>query len=63
MPTVRVGNVFANVIGAALSPGLGGVYQLAIHMPDSLPTGDLLVRATIGGVQTPDNVFLFVQSN
>jgi len=40
------------VIGAALSPGLAGVYQVAIQPP--------LVRAKIGGFDSPDNVYLFV---
>jgi uncharacterized protein (TIGR03437 family) len=58
--TVTVGGVSANVVGAALSPGLAGVYQIAIKLPDSVPAGDVLVKAKVGGFATPDNVDLFV---
>ncbi|MEP7362030.1 MAG: IPT/TIG domain-containing protein [Acidobacteriota bacterium] len=60
LPTVTVGGKPVSVIGAAVSPGLVGVYQVAIQLPDDIPPGDVLVRASIGGVQTPDNVYLFV---
>ena len=62
-PIVTVGGMAATVIGSALSPGLVGVYQLAVQLPDPVPVGDVLVRASIGGFQTPDNVFLFIQPN
>jgi uncharacterized protein (TIGR03437 family) len=58
--TVTVGDVSATVIGAALSPGLAGVYQVAIQLPDSVPLRDVLLKATVGGVQTPDHVNIFV---
>jgi uncharacterized protein (TIGR03437 family) len=58
--TVTVGGVPATFIGAALSPGLAGVYQIAIQLPENLPPGDALVRATIAGFQTPDNVLIFI---
>jgi len=46
--TVSVGGVSATFIGAALSPGLAGVYQIAIQSPENLPPGD----------QMPDNVLI-----
>jgi uncharacterized protein (TIGR03437 family) len=58
--TVTVGSVSANVVGAALSPGLAGVYQIATRLPDSVPSGDVLVKAKVGGFATPNNVDLFV---
>ena len=58
--TVMVGGSPANVIGAALSPGLAGVYQIAIQLPNSLPSGDVLLKASVGGFNTPDNVYLFI---
>jgi len=58
--TVTVGDVSVSVLGAALSPGLVGLYQIAIRLPDSLPAGDVLLKATVGGFNTPDNVYLFV---
>jgi uncharacterized protein (TIGR03437 family) len=58
--TVRVGGIPATVLGAALSPGLVGVYQIAIQLPNQLPTRDVSLKASIGGSNTPDNVYLFV---
>jgi uncharacterized protein (TIGR03437 family) len=58
--TVTVAGMTAMVIGAALSPGLLGVYQVAIQLPDSLPSGDTLLKATVAALSTPDNVYLFI---
>jgi uncharacterized protein (TIGR03437 family) len=63
LPTVTVGGMAVTVIGAALSPGLVGVYQVAIQLPDSVPTGDVPVRVSIGGFQTPENELLFISPN
>ena len=59
--TVTIGGTRAVVYGAALSPGSAGLYQVAVHVPDSLIDGDWPVRATIGGVESPENVTLAVQ--
>ena len=61
--TATVGGVNASVYGGAaiLSPGYAGLYQLAIQIPTSTPNGDAVVRATVGGVQSPDGVLLTVQ--
>jgi uncharacterized protein (TIGR03437 family) len=58
--TVTVGGVPATVVGAALSPGLAGVYQVAIQLPADVPSGDVLILATVEGASTPTNVYLFV---
>ena len=34
--------------------------QIAIQLPGSVPTGDVLLKASVGGSNTPDNVYLFV---
>jgi uncharacterized protein (TIGR03437 family) len=62
LPTVTINNVPATVYGAALASGFGGLYQVAIQVPSSLPDGDWPVVATIGGVSSPsgvDNVLSF----
>jgi uncharacterized protein (TIGR03437 family) len=59
--TVTVGNVSAQVYGAALAPGYAGLYQIALQIPGSTPDGDIPVKASIGGIQSPDNVFITVQ--
>jgi uncharacterized protein (TIGR03437 family) len=58
--TVTVGGVPATFIGAAPSPGLAGVCQIAIRLPENLPPGHALVRATIAEFQTPDNVLICI---
>lgn len=59
--TVTVGGLPAQVLGAALSPGSAGLYQVNITLPASLANGDYPVVATAGGVQSPSGVKLTVQ--
>ena len=61
--TVTVGGVNATVYGgtAVSSPGFAGLYQIGVQIPASLANGDAVVRATIGGVQSPDKVLITVQ--
>lgn len=58
--TVTIGNVAATVIGAAISPGNPGLYQIAVQVPLSVPDGDLPVAAQVNGVQSSSNVLLNV---
>jgi uncharacterized protein (TIGR03437 family) len=60
-PTVTIGGVQAELVGAALSPGIVGVYQIAVKIPAGAPDGDNLVQASIGGVQTSSNVYVYVK--
>ena len=59
--SVALGSAQAQVIGTALSPGLAGVYQIAITIPAGLANGDYPIMATVGGVQTPTGIILSVQ--
>ncbi len=61
--TALVGGIGAPVYDgtAVLMPGGAGLYQLAIQIPASTPDGDVPVRVMIGGVQSPENVFITVQ--
>ena len=60
-PIVEIDNVAATVDGAALAPGLAGLYQVAIQVPTTLGDGDWPVVATIGGVSSPSGMVLTVQ--
>jgi uncharacterized protein (TIGR03437 family) len=60
--TVTVGNTGAQMFGAALAPSYAGLYQIAIQIPSSTPDGDIPIKASIGGIQSPDNVFITIQS-
>lgn len=65
--TVTIGNASATVYGAALAPGLAGLYQVAIQVPASLANGDFPIVATAGSVtllnavSSPSGVVLTVQ--
>jgi uncharacterized protein (TIGR03437 family) len=59
--TVTIDNIPATVYGAALAPGFGGLYQIAIQVPPSLGNGDWPVVVNIGGVQSPAGIVLSVQ--
>jgi uncharacterized protein (TIGR03437 family) len=59
--TVTVGGVNATVYGAALTPGLAALYQVAVQIPASLANGDYPVIATINGVSTPSTTLITVQ--
>jgi uncharacterized protein (TIGR03437 family) len=58
---VAVGGTPVTVIGAALSPGSAGLYQIAIQLPATLPSGIVAIRASVGGYTSPAGVNLFVQ--
>lgn len=59
--TVTIGKQPATVYGAALAPGLAGLYQIAIQIPASLATGDYPVVATVDGVSSPSTTLITIQ--
>ena len=61
LPTVTIGGASATVYGAALSPGFAGLYQVAIQVPASAPSGDQPIVATIGGVSSPLSTLINIQ--
>ena len=56
LPTVTVGGMQVTVIGAALSPGSAGLYQVAIQLPSNVPTGSVPIQASLNGVLSPPGV-------
>jgi uncharacterized protein (TIGR03437 family) len=60
---VTVGGTPVTMLGAALSPGSAGLYQVAIQLPASVPSGVVAIRASVGGYTSPAGVNLFVQSS
>jgi uncharacterized protein (TIGR03437 family) len=60
-PTVTVGGMAARVVSSVLPTGTAGLYQITIQLPTSVTTGAVTVQASIGGVQTPPGVTLFIQ--
>jgi len=59
--TVTIGGINAPVVGAALTPGNAGLYQIAIQIPNSVAQGDLPIVASVSGLGSPSNVLLSVQ--
>jgi uncharacterized protein (TIGR03437 family) len=58
--TVTAGGIAAEVIGAVMSPGFAGLYQVAVRLPGGVPSGGVLIKASVAGLSTPDNVYLFL---
>jgi uncharacterized protein (TIGR03437 family) len=59
--SVTIDNAPAQVFGTALAPGFAGLYQVAIQIPSTARDGDLPIVASVGGAQSPANVFITVQ--
>lgn len=62
--TVTLGGVqlaASDVLYAGVAPGLAGLYQINIRIPDAVADGDLPIVVRIGGVSTPEGAFLTVQ--
>lgn len=57
--TVLVGTVVVQPIYAVLS-AYAGLYQVAVQLPTSLPTGDLQIQLNQGSSQSATGVFLNV---
>jgi uncharacterized protein (TIGR03437 family) len=60
-PTVTVGGVPVQVIGAVLTAGSAGLYQVTIQLPATVPSGAVAVQASAGGVPAQAGVLLFCQ--
>jgi uncharacterized protein (TIGR03437 family) len=56
---LRINNVSVPTTFAGLSGA--GVYQINLTIPPGLGTGDVLLQASVGGVQTPMNVVISLQ--
>jgi uncharacterized protein (TIGR03437 family) len=52
-PVVTIGDVPASVVADGLNPSALGLYQIAITVPASAPSGDQLIVATAGGKSSP----------
>jgi uncharacterized protein (TIGR03437 family) len=59
-PRVTIGGAAVPVIGAVLTTGSAGLYQVTIQLPANLPPGALAVEASVGGVPTQAGVNIFV---
>ena len=60
LPTVTVGGMSVPVVSSVLTTGTAGLYQVTVELPANVPTGSVLVQASIGGASTPSGVTLFI---
>ncbi len=60
-PSVTLGRFPAQVLGAALTPGSAGLYQIAVQLP-SVADGTYAIQASIGGVQSTAPAMLSICS-
>jgi uncharacterized protein (TIGR03437 family) len=58
--TVTVGGAPVSVLYAVLSPDATGLYQIAIQLPASVPTGTVALQASVGQVTSPAGVSIYV---
>ncbi len=61
--TVTLGGVqlaAGDVLYAGVAPGLAGLYQINIRIPEAVADGDLPITARIAGVSSPEGAFLSV---
>ncbi|HUB81446.1 MAG TPA: FG-GAP-like repeat-containing protein [Bryobacteraceae bacterium] len=63
LPVVTVGGMPVSVISAVLSPGSAGLYQVAIQLPATVPTGVVAIQASIMGATSPANTMTYVASH
>lgn len=61
VPSVTVGNTPAQVIGAALTPGTAGLYQIIVQLPSSISAGDQPVVVQAPGGPPVSNAVLTIQ--
>ena len=61
LPAVTLNNASLTVLGAALTPGAAGLYQVDVQIPSSISNGDYPVQVSIGGVTSPLGIILSVQ--
>lgn len=59
-PQVTIGGIGAQIVGAALAPGYGGLYQIAFTVPNGLTNGDQPVLMSSGSYTSPAGVYLTI---
>ena len=52
----------ANVLYAGVSPGIAGLYQSNIRVPDGLADGDYPISLRLGGFVTPSGGYITVKN-
>ena len=58
-PAITIGGVPATVVAGALNPSAVGLYQIAVTVPDTAPSGDQTIVASADGISSPAGGVLF----
>lgn len=61
VPVVSIGGIPSTVISGVVTPSSVGLYQIAVKVPDSAPSGDLAVLAQVAGFSSAKNVLITVK--
>jgi uncharacterized protein (TIGR03437 family) len=62
LPVIKVGGAQVPVTAAVLTPGSAGLYQIAIQLPSTVPTGLVTIQASVGGAMSPAGTTIFVSA-
>lgn len=60
-PSITIGGTQATVVADALSPAALGLYQIAVTIPSSAPSGNQPIVAALNGASSPSSVLLAIQ--
>lgn len=61
LPVITIGGAQVPVSAAVLAPGSAGLYQIAIQLPSTVPTGSVAIQASVGGAMSPTGTTIVVQ--
>jgi uncharacterized protein (TIGR03437 family) len=62
LPAITVGGVPVTVLAAVLAPDSAGLYQIAIQLPSTVPTGAVALQASVGGATSPSSTLIYVSA-
>jgi uncharacterized protein (TIGR03437 family) len=60
MPVIILNNQPCLVVGASMTAGEAGLYQIVFQVPASMPNGNWPLYAVLNGVTSPTGVLLTV---
>ncbi len=62
LPTVTIGGIGAQIIGAALAPSYASLYQIAVQIPAGLADGDQVVVVQSNSLNSADGIYLTIKN-
>ncbi|HUB83749.1 MAG TPA: FG-GAP-like repeat-containing protein [Bryobacteraceae bacterium] len=59
-PVITIGGTPVTVLNTVLTPQTAGLYQIAVQLPPTLPSGAVPIQASVGGIQSPVGILVYV---